>query len=112
MLHDADLAEAILDRVLERGRVLPFKGPSYRTRRLRTEGGSEVSRKGVPDFREPAASADQFACHCPGASRDVTLPRSECAIPLIRLARYSTKSNTIGRPIGPTWPSASSSPSP
>jgi DNA replication protein DnaC len=28
VLHDADLAEAILDRVLERGRVLPFKGPS------------------------------------------------------------------------------------
>ncbi|EQD47096.1 IstB-like ATP-binding protein domain protein, partial [mine drainage metagenome] len=31
VLHDGDLAEAILDRVLERGRVLHFKGPSYRT---------------------------------------------------------------------------------
>ena len=28
VLHDADLVEAILDRVLERGRVLPFKGPT------------------------------------------------------------------------------------
>jgi DNA replication protein DnaC len=28
VLHDVDLAEAILDRLLERGRVLPFKGPS------------------------------------------------------------------------------------
>ncbi|MGI0055557.1 MAG: IS21-like element helper ATPase IstB, partial [Thermoplasmata archaeon] len=43
VLHDADLAEAILDRVLERGRVLHFKGPSYRTRHLRPKEGARVS---------------------------------------------------------------------
>src|SRR5438552_6510893 len=32
VLHDADLAEAILDRVLERGRHLELRGRSYRTR--------------------------------------------------------------------------------
>lgn len=32
VLHDPDLAEAILDRVLERGRHLQLRGPSYRTR--------------------------------------------------------------------------------
>ena len=52
-LHDPDLAEAILDRLLERGRVLPFKGSSYRTRHLRPEGVAKVSGKVSPGFREP-----------------------------------------------------------
>ena len=34
VLHDHDLAEAIVDRVLERGRLLLLDGPSYRTRIL------------------------------------------------------------------------------
>jgi len=34
VLHDDHLAEALLDRVLERGRLLPLTGPSYRTRHL------------------------------------------------------------------------------
>jgi hypothetical protein len=34
VLHDPDLAEAILDRVLERGRHIELRGPSYRTRHL------------------------------------------------------------------------------
>ena len=34
VLHDADLAEAILDRVLARGRLVELKGTSYRTRHL------------------------------------------------------------------------------
>ena len=34
VLHDADLAEAITDRVLERGRFIQLRGPSYRTRHL------------------------------------------------------------------------------
>ncbi len=33
-LHDYDLAEAIIDRVLERGRIVPLEGPSMRTRHL------------------------------------------------------------------------------
>ncbi len=32
VLHDHDLADAIVDRVLERGRLLVLDGPSYRTR--------------------------------------------------------------------------------
>ena len=31
MLHDEDLAQAILDRVLERGRLIRLDGPSVRT---------------------------------------------------------------------------------
>ena len=35
VLHDDDLAEAIVDRVLERGRLIELRGNSYRTRHLR-----------------------------------------------------------------------------
>jgi len=38
VLHDADLAEAILDRVLERGRHFELRGPSYRTKRAERAG--------------------------------------------------------------------------
>jgi len=34
VLHDHDLAEAIVDRVLEKGRLILVDGPSYRTRHL------------------------------------------------------------------------------
>jgi DNA replication protein DnaC len=37
VLHDGDLAEAILDRVLERGTQFLLRGPSYRTRHLKRE---------------------------------------------------------------------------
>src|SRR6266542_7089979 len=37
VLHDPDLAEAILDRVLERGRHFELRGPSYRTRHLKLD---------------------------------------------------------------------------
>ncbi len=57
VLHDPDLAEAILDRVLERGRVLHFKGPSFRTRHLQSKEGARISGKGGPEFQEPTNSA-------------------------------------------------------
>ncbi|MDE0218448.1 MAG: ATP-binding protein [Spirochaetaceae bacterium] len=34
VLHDADLAKAIVDRILERGRLMLLDGPSYRTEHL------------------------------------------------------------------------------
>ena len=51
VLHDADLAEAITDRVLERGRWIQLRGPSYRTRHLKdAEQGAdpgEPEKKGA-----------------------------------------------------------------
>ncbi len=47
-LHDVDLAEAIADRILERGRLILLDGPSYRTRHL----DLDPARK--PGSREPA----------------------------------------------------------
>jgi DNA replication protein DnaC len=41
LLHDGDLAEAILDRVLERGSHLVLRGRSYRTRHLKSEANHE-----------------------------------------------------------------------
>jgi DNA replication protein DnaC len=41
VLHDHDLAEAIVDRVLEKGRLIVVDGPSYRTRHLQLDKGSE-----------------------------------------------------------------------
>lgn len=37
LLHDGDLAEAILDRVLERGTPFALRGTSYRTRHLKPQ---------------------------------------------------------------------------
>jgi len=61
VLHDPDLAEAILDRVLERGRLVELRGASYRTRHLkRAEPDRSPLREGAiisgnqgPKFPEP-----------------------------------------------------------
>ena len=48
VLHDDHLAEALLDRVLERGRLLPLTGPSYRTRHLDPESHPQESHNPQP----------------------------------------------------------------
>jgi hypothetical protein len=52
VLHDEDVAAAILDRVLERGRFIHLNGPSGRTRHHNLE---EILPTGtdVPEFPEP-----------------------------------------------------------
>ena len=63
VLHDHDLAEAIVDRVLEKGRLIVLDGPSYRTRHLELDGSSgahhnaaRISGKQRPDFPEPTCA--------------------------------------------------------
>jgi DNA replication protein DnaC len=63
VLHDDDLAAAIVDRVLERGRLLKLDGPSMRTQHLGLDapahaaaGSAEVARisgTARPEFPEP-----------------------------------------------------------
>ena len=60
VLHDPDLASAILDRVLERGRWITLDGPSGRTKHLKLHPaipqdgpGARVSGQLVPEFPEP-----------------------------------------------------------
>jgi len=68
VLHDPDLAAAIVDRILERGRLLPLDGPSLRTRHLglddptnsetstRPAGISGIQRQ---EFPEPTKGATE-----------------------------------------------------
>src|SRR5690606_38765271 len=63
VLHDPDLAEAILDRCLERGRHIELRGPSYRTRHLQKkeksvtrasiDPGARISGRNETEFPEP-----------------------------------------------------------
>ena len=60
VLHDEDLAAAILDRILERGRFIRLDGPSGRTRHLKLEDAllsatenARISGIRVPEFLEP-----------------------------------------------------------
>ena len=43
LLHDGDLAEAILDRLLERGTHFVLRGRSYRTRHLKSEPDGQTN---------------------------------------------------------------------
>ena len=61
VLHDEDLAAAILDRLLERGRFIHLDGPSGRTRHLNLEEiwpatteRARISGIRVPEFPEPS----------------------------------------------------------
>lgn len=65
VLHDPDLAEAIVDRILARGRLLVLDGPSLRTRHIDQAhlsdpaGASGKSRTEYPEptpLNEPAMS--------------------------------------------------------
>jgi len=71
VLHDPDLAEAIVDRVLERGRLIKMEGPSVRTQHLGLDpmGQDEkmdparISGITRPKFPEPAtwnSSSEKF----------------------------------------------------
>ena len=78
MLHDEDLAHAIVDRVRERGRFLTLDGPSMRTKHLgiddpTSEGSQTVVNQAArisgiqaPEFPEPTrvgcTAASTFHC--------------------------------------------------
>jgi hypothetical protein len=69
VLHGADLAEAIIDRVLERGRFIELRGSSYRTRHLNektraTKGGGagpRGSRRDAELLPIPSSASEQRA---------------------------------------------------
>jgi len=81
VLHDDDLAHAITDRVLERGRQLTLDGPSIRTRHLgledslSSEASAEAARlSGIqrPEFPEPTGCRAEVVR---GPSRPTAAPR-------------------------------------
>jgi len=84
VLHDGDLAETILDRVLERGRLFELRGTSYRTRHL-----ARSDRASVHDVA--AAESDERPHRESGRIPGIPLPefpeptRSAAPRPLGRL---------------------------
>src|SRR5882762_401528 len=72
VLHDEDMAAAILDRVLERGRFIHLDGPSGRTRHLNLEETLpektkrlRISGIGSPEFPEPTHLTRQGSIKVP-----------------------------------------------
>jgi len=66
VLHDEDMAAAILDRVLERGRFIHLDGPSGRTRHLNPEETLPENTKrlrisgiGGSEFPEPTRPTEK-----------------------------------------------------
>ena len=63
VLHDPDMADAIVDRILERGRLVVMDGPSYRTRHLdhptggRSDQAVRISGTNRSEFPEPASAS-------------------------------------------------------
>jgi DNA replication protein DnaC len=68
VLHDPDLAAAIVDRVLERGRLIELEGVSYRTRHLRPERRARRGDAGPPSQAEPPPGPPLPPPGCPTIS--------------------------------------------
>jgi DNA replication protein DnaC len=67
VLHDADLAEAILDRLLERGRRIDLLGPSYRTRHLEADPRSR--RRSLLEDESPSDAGRREPARISGIDR-------------------------------------------
>ena len=91
VLHDPDLAQAILDRVLERGRHLELRGASYRTRHVKLDLNHEpepsssaparISGNHRPQFPEPtgvSAYFEQFGSAMPKTHKKVIGAITDC----------------------------------
>src|SRR5437867_8290115 len=78
VLHDEELAHAIVDRILERGRMLTLDGPSMRTKHLGLDDptanpastqlaslsgeGARISGIEAPEFPEPTPATNPGMC--------------------------------------------------
>lgn len=60
VLHDDDLADAIVDRILERGRHLRLDGPSLRTKHLPSSDEGEIIQPSIPSRRISGIGAADF----------------------------------------------------
>ena len=91
VLHDEDLANAIVDRILERGRVLTLDGPSMRTKHLGLD--DPTSNRGITstgqNFRNRRARIS--GTH---NSRRPALPVRVAAL-YLGVARYPARVRTV-----------------
>src|SRR5208282_2601046 len=77
VLHDDDLAEAIVDRILERGRLLRLDGPSLRTKHLAAD---ELADSGYTQ-PEPARVSGTTSAEFPERTAPPATPRAPPATP-------------------------------
>jgi len=98
VLPDEDLAAAILDRVLERGRFVHLDGPSGRKRHLNLErsclpkwNGSEFPELTAQNFRNPQGAELQLSLYFPDSA--------EGMMPYIR-SRYECETIDCSPEIG------------
>jgi len=75
VLHDDDLAQAIVDRVLERGRLLKLDGPSIRTKHLGLDAPAGVEAGSHQVARISGTSSPEFPEPTPPRGPDLTPPR-------------------------------------
>jgi len=87
VLHDEDLAHAIVDRILERGRVLHLDGPSMRTRHL---GLDDLSTVGV----SPQVGGISGIGRAEFPEPSCVTPTGDCAFIAIEMKYSETMSET------------------
>ena len=97
VLHDDDLAQAIIDRVLERGRLLRLDGPSVRTLHVDLdEAMKEDSDQQADLVRISGKSRSEFPEPTPGAVRSsIDAPASRVA----HVRRPSESAQLLGVPV-------------
>ena len=84
VLHDTDLAAAILDRVLHRGRLLILDGPSIRNQKPLTgpragDPSAIISGTSVPDLTEPTSPEPRTCDTCIPVPLSRMAGRRSCA---------------------------------
>src|SRR5215469_15211521 len=108
VLHDEDMAAAILDRVLERGRFIHLDGPSGRTRHLNSDGDlcnstkrARISGISGPEYPEPTTSNSAnatriFIQHSPFRTLQLTtaVPANVALISSVRRRHLRSKVET------------------
>jgi len=67
VLHDDDLADAMVDRILERGRHLRLDGPSLRTKHLPSSDEGEIVQPSTPSRRISGIGAGDWRASGPDA---------------------------------------------
>jgi DNA replication protein DnaC len=90
VLHDSDLAEAILDRLLERGRRIDLVGPSYRTRHLEADPRSR--RRSLLDDNSPSDAGRREPARIPGMDRTEFAEPTSSLSPSSRSTRHPARS--------------------
>ena len=106
VLHDDDLALAIVDRILERGRLLTLDGPSMRTKHLgledfsATEPQAQVAKlSGIhaPEFPEPTRSKVSRGAAAPAATRPATMVTAAGSSPAMNTPVSPTAAKRVFR---------------